>query len=96
MIADYIKVTPELYTMLPDQQTDFVHNKAQVGNIATTYDSATNKRYVYFCMPNNIGKDIDPVWMMIDEKAMIRNMFKNMTLEQKVDFLIDKYIENNT
>lgn len=95
MIVDYIKVMPKLYAMLPSQLTDFVHNKAQVGDIATTYDSVTNRRYIYFCTPDNIGKDINPTWMMVDEKAMLKNMFENMTLEEKVNFLINKYIQDN-
>lgn len=47
-------------------------------------------------MKKNIGKDINPVWMMVDEREMLKNMFENMTLKQKVDFLIDKYIQDNT
>lgn len=95
-MRDYIKIIPKVHAMLPNQLSDFVHNRAQVGDIATTYDSTTNKRYVYFCNEKNIGKDINPVWMMIDEIGMLKCMFENMTLEQKVDFLIDKYIRDNT
>lgn len=95
-MQNYIKVTPSIYAIMPNQLADFVHNKAQVGDIATTYDTATNQRYIYFCTPSNIGKDINPIWMMVDERQMVKNMFENMTLEQKVDFLIDKYIQDNT
>lgn len=48
-MKDYIKIIPKVHAMLPNQLADFVHNKAQVGDIAYTYDSATNKRYIYFC-----------------------------------------------
>lgn len=95
-IKDYIRIKPKLHAMSPNQLTDFVHNKAQAGDIAITHDSTTNKKYMYFCNEKNIGKDINPVWMMIDEREMLKNMFENMTLEQKVDFLIDKYIQDNT
>lgn len=94
MITEYIK--PRLYAMSPDQLTDFVRNRAQVGDIATTYDSATDRKYIYFCTEKNIGKDIDPFWMVVDEKWILKNMFENITLEEKVDFLINKYIQDNT
>lgn len=94
-MIDYVKIIPRLYALSPNELDDFVHNKAQAGDIATTYDSVTNTRYMYFCTPNNIGKNINPVWMMVDERQMIKNMFENMTLEQKVEFLIDKYIQDN-
>ena len=92
MQFDYIR--PNIYAMLPERLADFVHNKAQDGDIATTYDLATNRRFFYFCTEKNIGKDIEnPCWMMINEKVLFKSMFENMTLEEKVDFLIDKYIE---
>ena len=93
MITEYIQ--PKLYAMLPNQLTDFVRNRAQAGDIATTYDSATDRRYIYFCTEKNIGKDINPFWMIIDEKRTLRKMFENMTLEEKVDFLVNKYIQDN-
>lgn len=95
-MKDYIKIIPKVHAMLPNQLADFVHNKAQVGDIAYTHDSVTNKRYIYFCNEKNIGKDVNPVWMMVYERGMLKNMFDNMTLKQKVDFLIDKYIQDNT
>lgn len=85
---------PKLYAILPEQLVDFVRNTAQAGDIATTYDSKTKRRYVYFCNEKNIGKDINPAWMMIDERWMLKNRFKSMTLEEKIDFLIDKYIDD--
>lgn len=94
-MQNYIKIIPKLHAMSPDKLTDFVRNKAQAGDIAYTYDSATERNYIYFCTEKNIGKDVNPVWMMIDEKQMLKNMFKNMTLEEKVDFIIDKYIKDN-
>ena len=94
-MIEHVKIVPKIYAMLPNQLEDFVHNKAQAGDVATTYDSTTKSRYIYFCGPNNIGKDINPIWMMVDEKQMMKSMFENMTLEQKVDFLIDKYIQDN-
>ena len=95
-MQNYIKITPSVYAMKLNELYDFVRNKAQVGDIATTLDSTTNQRYLYFCTEKNIGKDINPVWMMVDERQILKNMFENMNLEQKVDFLIDKYIQDNT
>jgi len=87
---------PKVVAMLPSELDDFVHNIAEAGNIAYTYDSRTDEKYVYFCTPDNIGKDIEPVWMMLDETQLLRSMLENMTLEEKVEFLIDKYIQENT
>ena len=94
MQVDYIK--PSVYAMKLNELTDFVHNKAKAGDVAYTYDLATNKKYIYFCNQNNIGKDVNPVWMIVAERQMLKNMFDNMTFKQKVDFLIDKYIQDNT
>ena len=93
-MIDHVRL--KLYAMAPDRLTDWVRNNAQAGDIATTYDSATKRRYFYFCNEKNIGKDVNPVWMMVDERQMLISMFQNMTLEEKVDFLIDKYIQDNT
>ena len=87
-------IAPKMYVMKPEELVDFVRNKAQVGDIATTYEPATRRRYMYFCTEENIGKDINSCWMMVDERWMLKNRFRNMTLEEKVDFLIDQYIEN--
>lgn len=81
--------------MLPEELTNFVHNIAQVGDVATSYNAETKRRYIYFCTKGNIGKDVNPIWMMVDERAMYKNYFKNMSLEEKVNFLIDNYIQNN-
>lgn len=96
MQMNYTKIIPNLHAISLIQLNDFVHNKAQAGDIAIAYDSPTNKKYMYFCTEDNIGKDVRPVWMMVDEKEMLKNMFKNMTLEEKVNFLIEEYIRNNT
>lgn len=87
---------PKVVAMLPSELNDFVRNKAEAGDIAYTFDSRTDKQYVYFCTPDNIGKDINPIWMMLDETQWLRSMFENMTLEEKVEFLVDKYIQENT
>lgn len=86
----------KVYVMSPDELDNFVHNIAQAGDVATSYNAMTKRRYMYFCTRDNIGKDVNPVWMMVDEREMYENYFKNMSLEEKVDFLIDKYIQNNT
>ena len=87
-------IVPKMYAMRSEELVDFVRNKAQAGDIATTYEPTTRRRYMYFCNEENIGKDINPTWLMVDERWMLKNRFRNMTLEEKVDFLIDKYIDN--
>lgn len=82
------------YAMSPSKLDDFVHNKASVGDILISYDAVHNRRLIYFCNEKNIGKDIHPFWISFDEKELLRNQLRNMTLEEKVDFLLDKYIEN--
>lgn len=94
MITEYVK--PNMYVINPDQLTEFVRNKAQSGDIVTAYDSRFDRRYYYFCTEKNVGKDATPYWMVLDEKILLKSMFENMTLEQKVDFLINEYIRNNT
>lgn len=89
-------ISPRVYVMLPDELTDFVHHRAQAGDVATTYDAGTKRRYMYFCTPDNIGKDVDPFWVAVDERAVLKSYFESMSLEEKVNFLIDKYIQNNT
>ena len=81
--------------MLPDQLTDFVQNTAQAGDVAITKSPITNDEYIYFCTKENIGKDANPCWMKVDKEGMLKNMFERMTLEEKVNFLIDKYIQDN-
>lgn len=87
-------IKPTVYAMSPDKLDDFVHNKASVGDILMSYDAVRNRRLIYLCNEKNIGKDIYPVWMAFDEEELLRNQLRNMTLEEKVDFLLDKYIEN--
>lgn len=55
----------------------------------TVNHSGYNKgTYVYFYKP----EDENPLWMKIDESQIWRKTFDLMTLEQKVDFLIEDYI----
>lgn len=88
-------ISPKMYAMQPKDLDDFVHNKAKAGDIATAYDETTKKRFMYFCTDKNIGKDVDSHWVMVDEKEIRKHCFNYMSLEEKVDFLIDKYIQDN-
>ena len=47
--------------------------------------------YVYFYKP----EDENPFWIKIDTNQVWRDIFDTMTLEQKVDFLIEDYIRRN-
>lgn len=92
MVNEYANL--KVCSMLPEQLDNFVRNTARAGDVAVAYDNATRRRYIYFCTHENIGKDARPVWMAIDERSIIENRLQTMTLEEKVDFLIDQYIEN--
>lgn len=92
MVNEYSNI--KVHAMLPEQLDDFVRNTARAGDVAVAYDNATRRRYMYFCTEDNIGKGANPVWIAVDERWIIENRLKSMTLEEKVDFLIDQYIEN--
>lgn len=47
--------------------------------------------YIYFYKP----EDENPFWTKIDENQIRRDIFSTMTLEQKVDYLIEDYIYRN-
>ena len=88
----------KVVSLLPSKLEYYVHTKAKVGEILLSYDNETRRRLIYFCNKNNIGKDVKPSWIMINEynllETSLRNQFEHMTLEEKVDFLIDRHIEN--
>ena len=86
------KRIPKIYYMLPEQLITFVHNIAIPGDIAYSYDAKTERHSVYFCTTENVGEDVNPYWMITDERAMLRERLKTMSLEEKIDFLIDRII----
>ena len=90
MVDQKIKV----YSMQLGDLKNFVHNTAQPGDIAMSHHRETKRMYMYICTKENIGKNINPTWKMIDERAMWKHYFSGMSLEEKVDFLIDRYIQN--
>lgn len=47
--------------------------------------------YIYFYNP----EDENPFWTKIDGSQIWRDLFSTMTLEQKVDYLIEDYIRRN-
>jgi len=83
---------PKNYYMLPGELANFVHNKAIPGDIAYSYDAITERHYIYYCTTENIGKDVTPYWAITDKKEMIRERLKSMSLEEKIDFLIERLI----
>lgn len=72
--------------MKRDKLTKFVHEYAQPGDIAISDDHCG----IYCCTEYNIGKNINnPKWFAYRYEDFIQKYFvKNMTLEEKVDFLI--------
>lgn len=83
---------PKIYYMAPGDLTNFVHNIAVPGDIAYSYDAQTERRYIYYCTTENIGKEVNPFWMLIDEQAMLRERLKTMSLEEKIDFIIERLL----
>ena len=87
---------PTVYYMSMDKLTDFVRNKARPGDIAFSRDRYANREYVYRCTHDNIGEGVEPYWLMLDSGYFLRQKLKSMSLEEKIDFLIDKYISEHT
>ena len=86
----------QIISLMPESLNDYIHNSAKAGDILTTYDNERGERYWYFCTKDNIGENISPSWIAnrIINKQLLEHQFKGMTLEEKVDFLINKHIEN--
>jgi len=89
---DNKRTRPKIYRMLPEELTNFVHNIAIPGDIAYSHDAETKRYYVYFCTTENVGEDVNPCWMMTDERAILRERLNTMSLEEKIDFLIERLI----
>ena len=87
---------PKVYRILFSDLYDFVRNKAQPGDIVTCNHPSTKHTYIYYCTHDNIGENANPYWIVVDEKAYWRKYFEKMTLEDKVNFLIENFIQNNT
>ena len=81
-----------------EQLDDYVRNKAKPGDVLISRNKYTDEQYMYFCNKDNIGKYAMPRWVSgkLVNKFILEAQFKDMTLEEKVDFLIDEYIKNNT
>ena len=65
--------------------------KAGEAFVTVNHSGYNRGTYVYFYKP----EDENPLWIKIDESQIWRKSFDLMTLEQKVDFLIEDYIRRN-
>ena len=88
-----------IYNIMFDELEEVVHNKAKVGDAfisrEPSSERSSGKRWLfYFCVDNNIDENIKPIWMT--QMDLLRLEFRGMTLEEKVDFLIEEYIKNET
>ena len=77
---------------------DYVKNKAVPGDILYAEQSAEvgKFQYVYICTASNIGECAEESqWQPIGRLAeqIVRKQFEGMTLEEKVDYLIERQIE---
>lgn len=86
----------KVYSMQLGDLKNFVQNIAQPGDIAMSHHRETKRTYIYICTKENIGKNIEPAWTMVDERALWKHYFSGMSLEEKVDFLMNVYIQNVT
>ena len=84
------------YSIRINELEDFVHNKAKPDDILTAYDHYLDRHYYYLCTDDNIGKNVSPSWMTSTNflRTTLIEKFKKMTLDEKVDFLIEEYISN--
>lgn len=79
-----------------DQLDDFIRNTAQPGDVALATDPRTVWEYMCVCKKDHISGKAKPYWTRVDTRALWKAYFANMTLEQKVDFLIDEYIDKHS
>jgi hypothetical protein len=86
---------PIVIRMKLDQLDDFIRNRAHAGDIAMARDPSTEYEYVCLCKEEHISGKVKPFWSRLDERALWKAYFDNMTLEQKVDYLIDEYINKH-
>ena len=66
--------------------------KAGEAFITVNQHSYDRGMYIYFYKP----EDENPFWTKIDTNQVWRDIFSTMTLEQKVDFLIEDYIHRKS
>lgn len=56
--------------------------------------------YVHTCTPSTLSGKENPTWTMVSVcnpyHVYLKQQFNKLSLEEKVDFLIDKYIESIT
>lgn len=86
---------PKIYYMRKDDLAEFVRTKARPGNIAYTRDTYTGDQYIYHCTHDNIGEGAEPCWYAVDTRYFLKQKLKSMSLEEKVDFLIERYITDH-
>lgn len=85
---------PRVYKIKFEELENFILTDASAGDIAMAYDPVRDRNYVYICNSQNIGQNAPsyPAWTLLDEEYLLKKEFKNMSLEDKVDFLIHDYI----
>ena len=77
------------YIKKEDLKEHINSNHYELGHTFFTKDNITNEHYVYFYKPN----DENPYWIKIDLKTYWKKQLNKLTLEEKVDFLLNKYID---
>lgn len=73
----------------------YVKYDANPGDVCVSYDAYYDYHYIFVCNKYNIGENANPYWTRFEhfEKELMINQFKNMSLEEKINLLIDDYIE---
>lgn len=77
-----------------EELKNFILTDASAGDIAIAYTPECDRNYVYICNSQNIGPNAPscPAWTLLDEERLLNKAFEYMSLEDKVDFLINDYL----
>ena len=81
--------------LTPESLDKYVKYEASPEDVCVSYDAYYDYHYIFVCNKDNIGKNANPYWTRFEyfEEELMRNQFKNMSLEEKINLLIDDYIE---
>lgn len=82
---------PRCYFIRKEQLYEFV-STAEIGDILMSHDNATGQDYICYCTEDIVRGKREAAWFLIDYESIMRNKVASMTLEEKVDFLVEREI----
>ena len=67
-----------------DRLQDYVRNKATPGDILKSFynDGVKIHELLYYCTPNNIGKDANPYWVIV------KHLMRKLSMKKKIDYIL--------